>query len=623
MDIINRISKSFSDLTIRGKKETLEDALDKFEGKINKIVNDLIEPYTENKKVENKKYIELLNLLDPKKCNKVAITMASNLEKNYTAVELEGYAQKVFVGQEKGEDCLNDTCEQLNKIKLKGKTKDIPKKELCNAISLHYVKILNLIAAILTAINPVYNLCIKRLNDLFYLIDKDSRVGISKVCDSSMVEKSILEVSGVKELLILYYFYHINDIKNPAAKRQLNMQFKKLIYDLEKLTYDPEEKIDEDSVSVLKDIDDNKSEPTSPSNIRYELDKLKSKVDKINSKNGNIASLNDEISTLSNEISDYQSKNNNTEYTPTNEESSSGMVNKIIDNDDDDNYTNSNEMNEENDTFENSSLVDTQNDTQNEGNEPIINNPNSVDIVTEDNSEIIDKYGYRPKTISEIQAGGDDKEPLLEESVVNNSEKEHEKIFGDLDNGIDNIDKTLLTPNDDDMENMESKKSNKAIKKFIEFTERYQPVKEINPQVMSIVKRSFKTSDGTAFTDQQFQSFCAKHDNLGNGININVDDQKFMKYIAVFKEMKEYYIKTCNTLLDILEDEILVLHKTNSDDKDDEGEYKLRNIQYEELSMLESKVRLTVGELYVKCNQYYYLGVNELYVGLTGPIKEI
>ena len=206
MDIINRISKSFSDLTIRGKKETLEDALDKFEGKINKIVNDLIEPYTENKKVENKKYIELLNLLDPKKCNKVAITMASNLEKNYTAVELEGYAQKVFVGQEKGEDCLNDTCEQLNKIKLKGKTKDIPKKELCNAISLHYVKILNLIAAILTAINPVYNLCIKRLNDLFYLIDKDSRVGISKVCDSSMVEKSILEVSGVKELLILYYF---------------------------------------------------------------------------------------------------------------------------------------------------------------------------------------------------------------------------------------------------------------------------------------------------------------------------------------------------------------------------------------------------------------------------------
>jgi len=91
----------------------------------------------------------------------------------------------------------------------------------------------------------------------------------------------------------------------------------------------------------------------------------------------------------------------------------------------------------------------------------------------------------------------------------------------------------------------------------------------------------------------------------------------------VFKEMKEYYIKTCNTLLDILEDEILVLHKTNSDDKDDEGEYKLRNIQYEELSMLESKVRLTVGELYVKCNQYYYLGVNELYVGLTGPIKEI
>ena len=282
MDIINRISKSFSDLTGRSKKETLDESLDRFETQINKVVNDLISPYLNNTNTVDKRYIELLNLLDPKKCNKIAMTMASNLEKNYTTIELEGYAQKVFVGQNKGEECLDDTCKQLNEIKLKGKTKDIPKKELCNAISLHYVKILNLIAAILTAINPANNLCISRLNDLFTLVDKDSRIGVSKICDPNISTKSIIEVEGVRELLTLYYFYVINEMKNPASKRELNTQFKKLLFDLQKITYDPEteEENDENSLPPPDVPNDNESSTTkaSASNIRAELNKLKEKV---------------------------------------------------------------------------------------------------------------------------------------------------------------------------------------------------------------------------------------------------------------------------------------------------------------------------------------------------------
>jgi len=49
---------------------------------------------------------------------------------------------------------------------------------------------------------------------------------------------------------------------------------------------------------------------------------------------------------------------------------------------------------------------------------------------------------------------------------------------------------------------------------------------------------------------------------------------------------------------------------------------KIKNIKYDDLFSIEHDVRMKIGELYVKCNQYYYLGVNELYKGLTGMKEE-
>jgi len=38
--------------------------------------------------------------------------------------------------------------------------------------------------------------------------------------------------------------------------------------------------------------------------------------------------------------------------------------------------------------------------------------------------------------------------------------------------------------------------------------------------------------------------------------------------------MKQYYISSCNELLDMLEERILALHKENPDNAEDEGEFK-------------------------------------------------
>ncbi len=209
---------------------------------------------------------------------------------------------------------------------------------------------------------------------------------------------------------------------------------------------------------------------------------------------------------------------------------------------------------------------------------------------------------------------------MLEESTVNNENDEDNEIFGNIENNIPPK-QTLLSPDENNMDNMATNSSTKSLKKFMEFLSKYQPVKELNPNIVSEIKRVFKKSDGTAFTDKQFQSFCDKHDK-GNGISINADDLKFVKFIAVFKEMKQYYISSCNELLDMLEERILALHKENPDNAEDEGEFKIKNIKYDDLFSIEHDVRMKIGELYVKCNQYYYLGVNELYKGLTGMKEE-
>lgn len=623
MDIISRISKSFSDLAGRSKKETLDESLDKFETKINKIVSDLIAPYLEGKGTNDKRFIELLNLLDPKKCNKVAMTMASNLEKNYTTIELEGYAQKVFVGQEKGEDCLDDTCKQLNDVKLKGKTKDIPKKELCEAISLHYVKILNLIAAILTAINPENNLCVKRLNDLFTLVDTDTRTGISKICVPGVSDKSILDDPGVRELIILYYFYVINEVKNPTAKRNMDMQFKKLIFDLEKITYDPNKEPEpekkEETNLPPPDMQNSNGNKVSAQNIREKIKELQSQVNKMknnNNSSGNddeIESINEQIENLSENISSYQNEQNNdtnSDNTANDSNDTNTSESTTIDNDENDDDNNSDTTNR---------IINNNNNNSNEtlDSDNSVSSSNSANYNENDN-EIIEKYGRQPKRRHEIQSGGEEEEktePELEETAVDSPNNENDEMFGDIENNLPN-NRTILTPNSDDMDELETKPSSKALKKFIEFTEKYQPVKEISPNVVSVIKRAFRKSDGTALTDGEFQSFCNKYDKAGSGISVNIDNNKFMKYVAVFKEMKDYYISTCNTLLDILESDILALQRESPENT--EGEYKIRNIKYEDLAEVESKVRLTIGELYVKCNQYYYLGVHELYKALMG-----
>ena len=66
------------------------------------IINDLLLPYIKPDRIiaSNDRFREMINLLDPKKCNKIAMTLSSNLEKNYTKLQIEQFSNSILIGKE-------------------------------------------------------------------------------------------------------------------------------------------------------------------------------------------------------------------------------------------------------------------------------------------------------------------------------------------------------------------------------------------------------------------------------------------------------------------------------------------------------------------------------------------
>ena len=221
----------FDKITGLFKSKDLENNITNFQTKIDTIITDLILPYAQPTKLSaNDRFRDLITLLDSKKCNKIAITLSSNLDKNYTKLQLEQFASSILVGKENAE-CKDDSCaDNAEKTINNNKTK-VSKKEICNAVAVHYVKILNVIAAVLTAVNPSDNICLNRLRNLLTVIGDDEKTGVSAVCDikNNVVKGSIMHESGFKQLLMLYYYHLMQDTETESEKANVRSQYEYMV----------------------------------------------------------------------------------------------------------------------------------------------------------------------------------------------------------------------------------------------------------------------------------------------------------------------------------------------------------------------------------------------------------
>ena len=220
-------------------KLSFKEKLDMYQDKTNQILDDLLKTYLPNKNSNNNnsskkevKGMSLVELLDPEKCNEYATYLSGQLQKDFKVFELEQFGdEKIYLK-------LKNTSNNSNKNELEKEKK----KKVCDTIANHFIKKFNLIAALLFSVKPNENFCLNRLQRLYKTVNKELKHGEINICnDVSNTPISILEESGFKYFLNLYFFHQVQDVSTDAEARHAVRQYEKLVEDITFLLEDNKE----------------------------------------------------------------------------------------------------------------------------------------------------------------------------------------------------------------------------------------------------------------------------------------------------------------------------------------------------------------------------------------------
>ena len=197
---------------------SLEEKFMPFRNKINNIITDLLVDGT---------YEDMMGLQDTTLCSDITILLEDELDDKFNKVELNDLSVKVLGKQTR---CSTKECKELEETKMGRKNRS--KKDICHDLAIFYVRIFNIISAILTAVDFNNNMCILRLRALFERTD--GNVGKVSVCQANqkLYPSSFIKVQGMPYLLKLYQMYDSPEsIKNNEAKKReidvLQMNIKK------------------------------------------------------------------------------------------------------------------------------------------------------------------------------------------------------------------------------------------------------------------------------------------------------------------------------------------------------------------------------------------------------------
>ena len=178
-----------------------------FKSIIGNIVTDILAEGT---------YDDFMSLQDAKTCNAHTIFLEDELRQRFKKVQIREFAQGIYISPNKHKPCKDEKCSNIEEPKygVVGNLKS--KAQICRAISVYYVRIFNLIGAIMAAIDPENNMCLRRLNALYKPLSDSPGKGEITVCnsDKQLYPENFLGVEGMKELLNLYQMYNVEGLKS-------------------------------------------------------------------------------------------------------------------------------------------------------------------------------------------------------------------------------------------------------------------------------------------------------------------------------------------------------------------------------------------------------------------------
>ena len=187
--------------------------------KFNNIVTDIVTEGT---------YQDLLSLQNSKNCNSYNIFLEDELMKKFKKVQIKNLNSGVYISHRKFTPCSTEDCPEIREPLYGAEGRMKSKAQICNTISIFYIRILALVSAILMAINPDNNMALRRLKALYSPIGDDSPgKGKITICnpDKELYPEDFLSIEGMQELVNLYRTYNIEgeERNNLRIKQEINL----------------------------------------------------------------------------------------------------------------------------------------------------------------------------------------------------------------------------------------------------------------------------------------------------------------------------------------------------------------------------------------------------------------
>ena len=600
----------------------MDKRFEEFTTKINNIVTDLI---------NEGNYEDFLDLQDSNKCADYSIFLEDELMNKFKKVDLVGFSKSLFIGKSKYEE--DEIIENKKK------------KELCSDISIYYIRVLNLLAAIFSAINPEGNMCLRKLNALYKSIDPNT--GEVSVCNDNpkLYPLNFMKMEGIKELSELYTIYNIEgngansaDIKNEieTLKTTLGQYFKGSSSD----SYNNE-------IDNRKDNDrpiENDENSNVKGSIRNNLKKIRNNIKKLQGNVKNIKESKGIEIDKEEEIDEFETR--------INEKKTRGMNN---------NSNNPKKFNNNGNQIKNNNLLKKKKNSKNKGNNPEVEGINEIP-----DNEIFNSQGEIDEKM--IENVGENITKRETNAGLNNlnGNKITEKINQNKVNQSEETKKNEEKPKNEETKETNQQGGNKKTKKnkrkrktklskrkisqrnrtqkggagFLRnIISRITPVaKENEPDKKTIKKREENPKSTKDFMKMMemkrpnkdkilskmnisefgVTNLSKKEECKGKKLNIQIDRNNsiFRDFLRTHENITNHYIRYNNLFLSLITDNIIAQGPNN--------QYQIRRLDNDTLNRIEKDTRKNLLEYYTTCQTLFTEGFALLVdaVDKTG-IKEV
>lgn len=200
---------------------------------INRVVQEIIDPFlkpstsSSNHGTTEPSETDLsytLKLMDADTCGQMAFFLSKNMAEQIKTYDISGFGGPI--------NTIAPGSHSISEANIQTPNGMVSRKQICDRLAAHYITIINLIGAILTAINPDTNMALARMNSLYTLVDGTTDKFIINICapeGKQVVHTNILDEPGLREFLGLYLFHLLSVSESPADKNRVMLEYQNLV----------------------------------------------------------------------------------------------------------------------------------------------------------------------------------------------------------------------------------------------------------------------------------------------------------------------------------------------------------------------------------------------------------